>query len=235
MRRDAGGGMAQKSPIESPEIKLRRLLNENSSQSLKKLVSKGCAERSLLSLLWNIPRASNKKTALVTRMTFRDLSKLSEQMTDVANKLARVNASYFLGPSTFAGLAEQYQARTDNLPFPLSVVFTKGADRVFCEMFKSLPARLRLYAEYLEKELPRQKKFDQIARHGFRPQTLAILKLLKLVNDATGNYYYEDVASLLEVAFSANGADRRFDGDGLRKLKKNNPFLNILLYPELLD
>lgn len=226
--------MPQKGPTESPELRLRRSLDENAPKSFKKLIASGCGENALVQLLWIIPRAPKQKAALVTELSFQDLSKLSEQMTDVAEKLERVNASRFLGPSTFANNAELYQGRTHDLSFPLNILYTKGADGVFSEVFRSLPARLRLYAEYLQKELPRQKRFARIARHGFRPQTLAILKLLKLVKDSTRHYYYEDVATLLEVAFSEAGADRSFDADGLRKLKKNNPFLELLLYPELL-
>ena len=186
--------------------------------------------RELVRLICAIPLASPKKEPLVAGRTDRSLRDLPKRIRNWADEIERVNRSSFLNPKHLTKIA---RAGSDSafLRKPLNLILhtPESAARTAIN-FERLPKILRLYADCLREWLP---LFKLLGRHGFRPQVMGILSLMKFVRDRCKRPRYEQIATLLEAAFEAAGNPRSFGADDLRKLKKNNVMLWLLIHPEV--
>jgi hypothetical protein len=211
-------------------------------QAFEKLTRK-VDETELFKLLQAIPHASAKRLSLVEGMNDRSLRLLSDRIRKWADTIERVNASHFLRLKTLPSLV----GKTGNtsLPQPLNLVCSDSewAKRT-SENFGRLPGILRFYADFLRawiKFLIRPKDFvgsgflSHWSLRGFRPRTIGVLALMKLVRDSVGRPCRSEIVTLLDAAYKAAGlpTPKMITEDGLQKLEENNPTVWWTLHPEV--
>jgi hypothetical protein len=215
------------------------LKTEVAHQAFNELTKAGVVDREeLLRLLFAIPDASDTRLPLVEGMSDKRLSSLLDRIRDWADTIEKVNKSQFLRPSVLLQLVPE----TENLHWltPLNLLCSDPEwAKHSSENFERLPRILRLYADYLRVWTAlltgrrQQNPGLKWSLRGFKPRTILLLKLMKLVEDSTGHPCERQVATLVTAAYQAVGLDKSVSEDGLRKLKENNPWPRWSLYPEL--
>lgn len=217
-------------PLQSRQVTEQELLGyPRAIEALEKLKRAGVERNELIRLLCELPSAPDAKQTLAPGISDKSLSALPKRIRSWADEIERVNSSVYLSPKHIPSVARAV-SKPDAFREPLNSIFTPEQAERTAVNFQRLPNILRLYADWLREWLP---SFKFLGRHGIRPQTLLILRLIKRVRDSCGSPYHGEVATLIEAAFAAAGKPKSIGGDDLSKLERNNVMLGALLHPEL--
>jgi hypothetical protein len=214
-------------------------------QAFDKLTKDGVDKHILLALLCEIPSASEKRQPLVAGMSDRRLRALSDRVRSWADAIEGVNRSSLVTPEVLRKFAGD--AGTCNLPRSLGLLCSSPeAAKDNAENFWRLPHVLRVYAGFLQDwtaflTRPQDagtwgRSLSRWSLRGFRPRTILVLRLMKLVRDTVGRPCRREIATLLTEAYRVAGiltSDEAVMEDDLKELEKNNPWPFLLVHREL--
>ncbi len=184
-------------------------------ESYDRLIKSGLGKQQLadhISLLLHVPP---KMPDLVPRRSDRRTKRLADRIKNMADEIQQVNEKSGL---LYEIVLEASAVKPRKQGNTTEVHFTRSA-RQEVAAFRSLPALLRTYAEYLRSAFKMHKKgWSEL-------HDLAICRFQREIKDATGIYHDRHVASLLSAAFRAAGHDQaadRFNSNQLKALRHNN-------------
>jgi hypothetical protein len=220
-----------KNPALAEKILLRNVL---ANEAIERLTRWGVPKDELIRRVLAIPHASNKVVPLVPGVEERRLRKVPDQIDALARTIQQINESPWVGLDRVRILAKI--KHRESLPAPLDLTVTPEWVEVTVKRLAQVPSALQFYARHLRALLDvycptgERRRAWGFPRSGFRIQTYLKLELLSFVRYSTGKSHYVEVAKLLDAAFSASDRPTNIDGDGLKKLEKNNTWLAIVAH-----
>jgi hypothetical protein len=198
-------------------------------EAVERLVQRGVRQDDLLRLVIKIPQASNEVKPLVTGIENRTLRRVPDHISALAATIKKINEGSWLSPDHLPHLA-QVMKKPELLPDPLNLTITPQWAELTAKRMGELPTLLLFYASHLRASLNLfypigRRQTVSKSRRGFRMQTYLTLKLLTTVRVSALRPCYQEIATLLEVAYRAAGRPKTVDVDQLKKLEKNNFWL----------
>jgi hypothetical protein len=186
----------------------------------------------LLDLVLTIPYCPDEVLPIVEGMGDIAVRKLPDRIRVWADSIEKINSSPWLRPDQLVQYSSVITS-PELFPEPFNVILTPDKAGLAANSFKSLPDRLRDYADYLEVRLrlfhPTGPERRKLGYKQLRWQTWRTLELLRLVRDAGHGPRLKEVAILLNTAYLLAGKRRDMSEDNLSKLETNNPWFTFVL------
>jgi hypothetical protein len=213
-----------------------RALQGGDLAAFEKLVAKGVQREHLTCALSLIPKTAPRPTSASVRgMGERSLLNLPNRIVRFAEELERVNSSPLLEDLIRTADTSEFmmylRRRKSKYLDRLQEVFPNVPDWESIldysnEELLRLPNLLRVYATFCLEPIISNLRKSLYKLSGHKYWTIW---LLEFVYACTGNYFYSEIARLLNVAFREAGMPKKdedeLDASTLAKLVLNNPKL----------
>jgi len=184
-------------------------------QAFDELVKRGLDKELLgawLVVLPMMPKAERKDWASGSGMSKRSLGRFPSRLRRLGEEMSQVNSQPLFSPRTW-----------------LPVVHPEGREvgRRLTPLFENIGGIIRGYAAFLEGQFKRfSPKLGRRTKFDLDPRKILTIRLLEEVKRATGHFFYEQVATLLQAAYATSGSQSTVDAQALKMLYHRNPHLH---------